>query len=778
MKTLNKKMDSVPLKPLFELFTSSTCGPCVEANEILDEIFENNPSEYSSIKYQMDWPGNGDPYYTEEGGVRRAYYGVYSVPDLYINSEKLDPVTSITQEIFDDYAAQMTNMEIEITQAFIDEDNLISVEAEISALTNYEAGLTAYLVVVEKKTFNNVGTNGETEFHNVMMKMLPDAIGTELDDLTAGEIVTLSESFDMDETFMETPNDLAVIVFVQDNSDKSVIQSEMVDVVGEFDVYNITYIVQDVNAGPIEGATVTLENYGTKISDENGQLIFEQTLSGAYDYSVNYAGLVPYSGAINVIDEDVIQEISLEHYTSLLESFNSGLPSSWTKHVGSPNFLYYAQSAMKFTRFSGVDDNIMLISPAVEVNPEDTMSFQYGEAWNTTTLSFGLISNPYDPTSYIELGSENPGEEWETYKYSLNELVTSDTVVYFAWKHATTNESSFLLDNVFLLKEGEICLPLYTQGCGNFEYGFTDFILEQIDNSNSGCDELNGKGWSQYFELGPAELQAGEAYTISMATGYENVYASVWIDFNDDFVLSADEMVVDNYLVENPSNMYDVQITIPEDAADGLFLMRARTNGNGLCNDPCEEYYYGEAEDYWILIGEEQILPPTNLAYELIDEDVVLHWDAPVVDELVAYNVYYSYNSGSFELLENVNETTFTHSTPGDGLHQYYITAVYMTGESEPSNTVSVLITHIQTHPDIGLQIYPNPARDIITIECAPEIVSPVKVTIFNAQSCMVMQENIANGKSTMNLGNLKHGVYFARISTANITKTIKLVIE
>ncbi len=485
-KTFIKEKDSVPLKPLFEMFTSSTCGPCVEANEVLEELFENNPNEYTSIKYQMDWPGNGDPYYTSEGGIRRAYYGVYSIPDLFINSENLDPATSISQEIFDQYTSLMTTMEIEITQAFIDEDNLISVEAEISALTNYEAGLTAHMVVVEKKTFNNVGTNGETEFHDVMMKMLPDASGTELEALGIGSQVELSETYDMDETFMETPNDLAVVIFVQDDTDKSVIQSAMADVNGSFETYNITYIIKDLNANPIEGAQVFMENYGTKISNENGQLIFEQTLSGAYDYSVNYAGLVPYSGTINVIDEDVIQEISLEHYTSLLESFNSGLPSSWTKHVSSSNFLNYNQSAMKFSRFSGVDDNLMLISPAVEVNPDDTMSFQFGETWNNSALSYGIISNPYDPESFIELGFVYPSEEWETLKYAMNNWVTSDTIMYFAWKHASINESSFFLDNVFLLKEGEVCIPLYSIGCSNLEAGFTDFMLEQINNSNSG----------------------------------------------------------------------------------------------------------------------------------------------------------------------------------------------------------------------------------------------------------------------------------------------------
>ncbi len=765
----------VPLKPLYELFTSSTCGPCVAANEILTEILDANQDEYSLIKYQMSWPGSGDPYYNQEGGARRGYYGVYFVPDLYINSEQLDPASSITQEIFDEYAGMMTSMEIEIIEAYIDEDNVISIDAEINPLANYAAGLKAHMVVVEKKTFNNIGTNGETEFQHVMMKMLPDAWGTELEELTIGNQIILSETYNMDETNMETPNDLAVIIFVQDNSDKSVIQSEMANVNGEFDVYNISYVVEDAFGNPIEGAEVLLENYGSLSTDGNGQVLFEEVLTGTYEYSVNYAGLIPYSNTITIEDENVAQEVALEHYTSLLESFNSGLPSSWTKHVSSSNYLYYNQGVMKFARFSGEDDQLMLISPAVEVNPNDTMSFQFGETWNNTSLSFGIISNPYDPASYTELGLLYPAEEWETHEFALNTLATTDTVMYFAWKHANTNESSFLLDNVFLLKVDEICLPLYTLGCGNFEMGFTDFILEQIDNSNSGCDELNGKGWSQYFELGPAELLAGEAYTINMSTGYENNNASVWIDFNDDFVFSSDEKVIDNFLMETPAVLYDVDFTIPAGAADGLHLMRARTNGNGLCNDPCEEYNYGEAEDYLVLLGEELILPPANLTYNFAGGNIVLEWDAPISKEPIAYNVYHSYESGAFDVLANVTETTFTHELLENGLHQYYVTAVYYTGESEPSNTIDVLITGMHNQLDKRFRIYPNPASEMVNFTSEFDITS---IKVYNHSGQKVSEKTLQNTYHQFNVSSFIPGLYFFQIVTTKGTFNQRIIIQ
>ncbi|MEZ5082119.1 MAG: GEVED domain-containing protein [Bacteroidales bacterium] len=764
IKLLNKEKDSVLFKPLFELLTSSTCPPCVEANEALDAIFENNTNEYAAIKYQMDWPGNGDPYYTEEGGVRRSYYGVNSIPDLYINSENLDPANSITQEIFDQYTSLMTTMQIELINASIDEENVIIIEAELTALADHDAGLIAHIVIVEKKTFNNVGTNGEMEFHYVMMKMLPNASGTELAALGIGSQVILSETFDMDETNMETPNDLAVVVFVQDDSDKSVIQSAMVDVDGSFDSYNVTYSIKDLFNNPIEGAPVFQENYGTILSDEYGLAIFEQTLTGTCDYSVNYAGLVPQSGTINVIDEDITQEVSLAHYTTLQETFNSGLPSNWTKNVGEGNFLYVSQGKVNFFRSNGNVEPVMLISPAIEINSTDTLIFEYGDIFNDPTLSFGVISNPYDPDSYVELESLDPENEWQTYELAMNSLTSSDTVVYFVWTIYSTIESSYQLDNVFIHKEGEIGLPIYTYGCSSSGMGFTDFALEQIENYNSGCADLNNIGWSQYLEMGPAQLFAGETYTITMASGSENVYASVWIDFNNDFTFTAEEMVIDNFLMEIPNLLYYVDLMIPAEAPNGLHTMRARTNGDGLCNDPCEEYYYGEAEDYWVFIGEEQILPPTNLTYEITDEDVVLQWDAPATEELTGYNIYYLHNSGSFDMLSNVTETTYTHAAPGTGLHQYYVTAVYFTGESDPSNTVEVLITGVHKQLVNKFHLYPNPLiGNTLNISVSnPDEVE--NLIIINASGQKILIKNILYNINHIDISSLSNGIYMVKV--------------
>jgi len=268
----------VPLKPLFELFTSSTCSPCPVTNNIIDSILGENPNEYALIKYQMDWPGAGDPYYTEEGGVRRDYYGLQWVPDLYINADQIYPASSFTQEIFDEHSNTETALEIDITETSMDDDNIISISADLTSIINYDEGLTAHIVVVEKLTTGNVGTNGETEFHYVMMKMLPDASGTTLGALTSGVPLTLTESFDMDETNMETPDDIAVIVFVQDDSDMSIIQSEMRNV-NDTQNFGLSEGYQFISSGVIP-------------NDPDILLVMDDVLNDNLDFVRNSQGLM------------------------------------------------------------------------------------------------------------------------------------------------------------------------------------------------------------------------------------------------------------------------------------------------------------------------------------------------------------------------------------------------------------------------------------------------------------------------------------------------------
>ncbi|MEE4177504.1 MAG: T9SS type A sorting domain-containing protein [Bacteroides sp.] len=208
--------------PLFESFTSSTCGPCASFNgSFFNNFTQQNQGELALIKYQMSWPSPGDPYYTEEGGVRRAYYGVNAVPYLIIEGKQVSTSSTAVNTAFQNAKTLPAYMAIEGYHA-VELDNIM-VEATILPYADFP-NITIHVVVIEGTTTGNAGSNGETSFKHVMMKMLPDASGTTAN-LNELEPYTISHDFDMSVTHVEQMEDLKVVIFVQNHSTKEIYQA-------------------------------------------------------------------------------------------------------------------------------------------------------------------------------------------------------------------------------------------------------------------------------------------------------------------------------------------------------------------------------------------------------------------------------------------------------------------------------------------------------------------------------------------------------------------------
>jgi hypothetical protein len=213
---------SIYRKPAFEEFTSSTCGPCASFNTSFNPWTVSHADQITLIKYQMNWPSPGDPYYTDEGGVRRDYYGVSFVPWPQCNGAFVDYNIGAVQAAFDE--AILLPGIAKIVSSHTLNGTEITVNANILPFANFE-DFRAHIIVIENVTTGNTGSNGETEFHHVMMKMMPDANGTTLN-LNDRESVSLTETFDLAGTNIEEFDDLSVVVLFQDNANKEIFQSE------------------------------------------------------------------------------------------------------------------------------------------------------------------------------------------------------------------------------------------------------------------------------------------------------------------------------------------------------------------------------------------------------------------------------------------------------------------------------------------------------------------------------------------------------------------------
>ena len=141
---------------------------------------------------------------------------------------------------------------------------------------------------------------------------------------------------------------------------------------------------------------------------------------------------------------------------------------------------------------------------------------------------------------------------------------------------------------------------------GDLSYG-DGFHLFQLGDINNNTGE-GGVGYENFTNLS-TDLEQGAAHQLTVTTGYGTQYIRVWIDFNDDYTFSLDELVVDNFVIASGSaaGSYteNMDLVVPANAALGPHIMRAKTNWNApVPDDACEETQYGETEDYMANIVE------------------------------------------------------------------------------------------------------------------------------------------------------------------------------
>lgn len=213
---------------LTETFTSAYCPPCASWNPIFDEWSKDKNEKVNFIKYQMYFPGK-DKYFIEQCKERADYYGgVTSVPSQYAQG-KIASTSSggnwsanYLNDVFNSETAKKSFLSIEATPIYSGKTVTLPIEIE-STISTRE--LKVYVAICEKTTKKNTGNNGEKEFHNVLMQMLPNTQGT-AHSFKKDKKFTVTLTKDMSGTNVEEISDLVAIVFVQDDKGKEVIQSE------------------------------------------------------------------------------------------------------------------------------------------------------------------------------------------------------------------------------------------------------------------------------------------------------------------------------------------------------------------------------------------------------------------------------------------------------------------------------------------------------------------------------------------------------------------------
>lgn len=292
---------------LHEVFTSSTCPPCAPGNANTTAIFNNSFETPVIIKYQMSWPGTGDPYYTLEGLTRRNYYGVNSVPNMAVDGGWNGNTNSYTDGLLNQFSGVPSFLDIAGNYTIDTATKTVDINFGYLPLTDFPGNNTLHVAILEEETFNNVKTNGETVFDHVMKKMLPDGNGTSIGSINQGFPVTYNFNYTFNGNYrlpnnatdpidhtiehsVEEFDDLIVVVFIQNNSTDEVYHSSFgIEQPTTLDMQALSFTTADTG---VVGSPITIEG---EVRNNNVTPVTSfdivYTINGGFPFRYNVTGV-------------------------------------------------------------------------------------------------------------------------------------------------------------------------------------------------------------------------------------------------------------------------------------------------------------------------------------------------------------------------------------------------------------------------------------------------------------------------------------------------------
>lgn len=145
---------------------------------------------------------------------------------------------------------------------------------------------------------------------------------------------------------------------------------------------------------------------------------------------------------------------------------------------------------------------------------------------------------------------------------------------------------------------------LYTNGCSYGNSGLDSWAFADVSVPEIPCSGSYPEWYHDYSELFIHHLDQGVTYTLTVVQNNDNVntHFDVWIDFNDDNVLTDDELILNDGLIPSTSTPVTYDITLNE-VNPGVHYMRVRTNQQVPVTDPCVTYTYGNCCDFKAVVG-------------------------------------------------------------------------------------------------------------------------------------------------------------------------------
>lgn len=178
------------------------------------------------------------------------------------------------------------------------------------------------------------------------------------------------------------------------------------------------------------------------------------------------------------------------------------------------------------------------------------------------------------------------------FKYGTAQVESCEA---FSWGH--TVDFNFYVHPA--LGAFETCYPTYIAGVQDFDYIQSFAFGDNIYTTSS--LSANQPYYSDYSSQFSYAVE-GHTYDVEIGGGnWTTDYYSLWIDFDQSSSLEESERLYQS-LTSVADEVLMTTVTIPDDVEEGATLLRVQSTYDEENADPCGEYFFGEVEDYTLIL--------------------------------------------------------------------------------------------------------------------------------------------------------------------------------
>lgn len=134
--------------------------------------------------------------------------------------------------------------------------------------------------------------------------------------------------------------------------------------------------------------------------------------------------------------------------------------------------------------------------------------------------------------------------------------------------------------------------------------------------------------------------------------------------------------------------------------------------------------------------------------------------------ETISFRAISAQNGGEFTL--NV-EWDFSLENASGNFYTESLSAV---------KSITMGVTGIGNASEGTVNVYPNPAKDVVVINISNDQFNTAELTIIDTKGNVVMETMVKDSETSLNISNLETGIYFVKINADQFNKITKLIVK